>query len=64
MFKPVHMKTLTEATDSVNSVSDSSPEFQDSTVDVPIVEEEIVEENGPWYIRYRTSRINSGLSLL
>lgn len=45
IFKPVHQKTLEDVTTKISFVIDTSADFRDPASDVPIVEDEINEEN-------------------
>lgn len=45
MFKPGHRKTLVEMAYAVSTVFDQSADFPDPSIDVPIVEDDIVKEN-------------------
>lgn len=57
-------KTLPQAADTASSVSDSSADSRDPESDVPIVENEIVEEDSPWDLIDLTSKDDCASSTL
>lgn len=64
VFKSRHRKVLGEEADAVSSVVDSSADFPDPAFDVPIIKDEIDEEDSPWDIRDLTFKNSRGPSTL
>lgn len=64
MFMSDHCKTLAEAADAECYVFDSSADFPDRTFDVPILQDEIVEEDRTWDLSHLTSKDDRASSAL
>lgn len=54
--------TLAEGPDATSSVVNSTSDFPDSASNVPIYENEIIEEDSPWDLKDLTSKDDRGPS--
>lgn len=60
MFKPEYEKTLAGADDAVSSVLNTSSDFPEPGDDVPIINDDTVEEDAPWALTDLTFKYSRG----
>lgn len=60
MFKPRLRKSLVEAAEAVRSVFDYFANFPDPVSNVPIVKDDVIEDDSPWYLIDLTSKDDLG----